>query len=175
MLFRSLRKSEEVMAESIKLSDVLRKYENKLRQEIAEKEQIIENKANEVNQVHREITHIEDIITNLQNEKTRLLNSYLEKIRRCESEIENRKRLLSIKRDEYEFSRKVNNGDDMNAHRIRDDIKLIDNDILKIQRVMNELLERVKDKKKEISIIENNKTINKERYDNSISDRKSVV
>ena len=139
--------SNQGPSENLKVSALLKDYEDRIEQEIEDRRRLTKEKANEVRTLQDEVGRNENIITRLQAEKTRLSDSYMDEIKRLEAHADEQKLLLDGKIREKEELLELKKQDNVNIDLIEDNIAKVNDKISELQIHLKNLsneLEQVK-------------------------------
>jgi len=139
----SQMQQEKNPSDNLKVSALLKEYEDRIEQEIEDRRRIAKEKGTEIRSLQDEVGVNENAITKLQSEKTMLANSYMEEIQRLEMHVNEQKKLLDTKILEKEDLLQLKNQDLTNIDLAEDRIKRVNNEILDVEiqlkNILNEL------------------------------------
>jgi len=107
---------------NIRVSEVLKDYENRIEQEMKDRRVIAQEKDEEIKALSDEIARAESKIALLQNEKTRMNENYTKSVWKLKENIDNKKRVLGVKLSEKEELLEQKQREEAQKRLIEDDI-----------------------------------------------------
>ena len=140
----SQMQTENNPSEGIKVSAVLKDYEDRIEQEIADRRRITKEKANEVRTLQDEAGRNENTITKLQMEKNQLSDNYMEEVRCLEAQVNEQKQILDKKIQEKEELIELKKQDSANIEIIEDNIAKVNDKIKELQFNLKDILNELK-------------------------------
>lgn len=140
---------------SMKVSEILKEYENRIEGEIQQKRELTREKNDEIKSLHATIAQIEDTITILQGEKTKMNAYYTGELKSVEMKVEQVKQLLDARRKESEELVRVKSKDDESERLVRDDLERASHEISSSELLIRDLLTRLEDEKHNLIMAQN--------------------
>eukprot|EP00826_Nyctotherus_ovalis_P004378 TRINITY_DN10942_c0_g1_i2.p1 TRINITY_DN10942_c0_g1~~TRINITY_DN10942_c0_g1_i2.p1 ORF type:complete len:992 (+),score=296.82 TRINITY_DN10942_c0_g1_i2:74-3049(+) len=141
-------------SDNLKVSALLKDYEDRIEQEISDRRRITKEKGVEIRSLQNEVSRNENAITKLQSEKTLLANSYMEEIQRLETHVNEQKRLLDIKMLEKEDLLDLKNKDIASIEITENNIRKVNSDILDIEQQLKDALSKLESVRQKVLQLE---------------------
>lgn len=141
-------------SDNLKVSALLKDYEDRIEQEIADRRRITKEKGAEIRSLQDEVGRNENAITKLQSEKALLANSYMEEIQRLEAHVNEQKRLLDTKMLEKEDLLDLKNNDTASIEITEDNIRGVNSDILNIEQQLKNALKEFEEVRQKLVQLE---------------------
>ena len=133
---------------TIKVSTLLKDYEDRMEHEIEGRRKITKEKATEIHLLQDEVNNIENVIMNLQSEKAKMSNLYIEEINSIELKVNEKKRLLDRKTIEKEELIGLKSRDDINIQEIEEKLAKINDSVKEYEKSLKIILNELEDAKK---------------------------
>jgi X-linked retinitis pigmentosa GTPase regulator len=146
----SQMQQEKNPSDNLKVSALLKEYEDRIEQEIEDRRRITKEKGTEIRSLQDEMEVNENIITKLQSEKTMLANSYMEEVERLEVHVNEQKRLLDTKMLEKEDLLELKKQDFTSIDLAEDRIKRVNNEILDVEVQLKNALDELEYTKQQL-------------------------
>lgn len=141
---------EKNPTDNLKVSALLKDYEDRIEQEIEDRRRISKEKASEIRSLQDEVGRNENVITKLQGEKTALANSYMDEIQRLEFHVNEQKKLLDEKLLEKDELLSLKKSDLTNIDMVEDNISKVNSSILDLELHFKSLLNELEDTKQRL-------------------------
>jgi len=159
-IFEDLKEENRALREkgiggSMKISEVLKEYENRIEKEIQEKREITREKNEEIRELHSTIAQIEDSISLLQKEKAKTAEYYTSELKSIEIKVEQTKQVLEVKIAERNELIELRNKDNENERLVKEDLDRTKEEVKSSEQYIRDLLSKLENEKRNYFSLQN--------------------
>ena len=132
---------------NLKVSEVLKDYENRIENEIQERRKITKEKNDEIRSLNEVVTQNENTITSLRRENTKMKDYYSSELNKTEINVDETKKILMSKISDREALVELKNRDELEEQRTMTELEQVNNEVSKSDLYMKDLLAKLDDEK----------------------------